>query len=177
MNRKVLIGFGIVGFATAATIFIVNHKRSSDVKKKLAESDTSADSASEKLNEVSEPNPEEQGSTQLKKSVKITPTTLVIGSVGRPVALFQAYLNYRYGTSVKVDGRYGNETRDALRDKLNYICTSYVGDSTCAIKSTDDIAKSALRAVLDKGFMNYFKPYYKTVASEFEPIKWGGVQF
>jgi len=177
MNKTwVYIGVGVL--LIGGTIAFVSYRRKKQVEEQRKKYDTSIEGALGKEQELYETGSEEQGSVQYKKSEKITPTTLVIGSKGRPVGLIQAWMNFKYGSNIKVDGRYGQELRDALRDKLNWWCGSYgFGDSSCTIKSTDTPAKEAIAALKSKNkqFMDYFMKVYPAVGKEFEPIVWGGL--
>lgn len=179
MNRTwVYIGIGVL--AIGGTIAFVSYRRKKQLEKQMKSTDTSVEGALGKPQEVYEAGSEEQGSVQYKKSEKITPTTLIIGSKGRPVGLIQAWMNFKYGANVKVDGRFGQELRDALRDELGWWCGSYgMGDSSCTIKSTDTPAKEALAAMKTKNkqFMDYFMKVYPAVGREFEPVTWGGIAF
>lgn len=179
MQKKwIYIGLGVV--AVGATIGFISYRNKKAVKDALSKSDNTLEgSGGSKGSETYEAGTEEQSSVQFKPSVLLTPTTMKIGSKGRPVALIQSYMNYKYGTNLNVDGRYGSELRDALRDKLGWYCGWYkMGDSTCTITSTESPAKDALSSLLsDAAFKKQFGKDYIKVAKEFEPVKWGGVNF
>jgi hypothetical protein len=179
-NKLIYISLGLL-IASGAIIIASIKKRNKDDDKNNENNDNinSSDISIKNPKELFEKDFEEQGSTDLKKSEKITPTTLVIGSKGRPVGFIQAWLNYKYGANIKVDGRFGQQTRDALRDKLGFWCGSYgLGDKECTIKSSDKFVKDAFKAIKDdKNFLNYLKKVYTPVIKEYEPVEWGGIYF
>ena len=182
MEKKfIYMGLGVLGIAaTIGTVYYINNR---SARRKSESTDTSLEGSSGKDDKLDlhEAGAEEQGSIKYKKSEKITPTTLVIGSKGRPVGVIQAYMNYKYGTTIAVDGKYGTELRDALRDKLGWYCGAYggLGDLNCTIKSTESPAKDAIDLLKkkDKNFLNYFMKVYPPVGREYEPATWGGVGF
>lgn len=180
MQKKwIFISLAIAAIGT--TLGVISYRRSKAIKGELKNSDNSLEGSSDEGDALKtyESGSEEQGSSQLKKSEKLTSNSMVIGSKGRPVGIMQAYMNYKYGTNIKVDGRYGTELRDALKDKLKWFCSSYIGDKTCEIKNTDSPYKDATYLIIkkDKGFMDYLKKVMPPVAREYESVIFGGAKY
>ena len=179
-NEKI-IAISILAIS-AVTVGVIVYTSNKKHKKGMSETDTSLEGAEDKdvkdlLDSVSD---EEQSSKSLKPSKDITSDTMKLGSSGRPVALIQSWLNYKYGEKIDVDGRFGAGTRDAIRNNyITYPCGyGGVGDPKCPISYKGKVAQEAVKGLAyDKTFQKYFINKAKSVWKEFEPMKWGNINF
>jgi len=111
----------------------------------------------------------ERAENQKKKATDNKGDELTIGMQGKRVALLQAMLNYAFGGNLRIDGKYGESTRDAVYNTLSwYEKTPKMWKFDAATIDTDEW--NDIKKVVDKkgGFDEWLarnKEYQKAVNS------------
>lgn len=174
-STKWAIGILAVAAATTGIIIYRTRKQREDLEEPSLDKQLTDKEVFAKLSEG------ERGSQQKKKTLNITSDSIQLGSAGRPVALIQAWLNYKHKANLDVDGKFGEATRAAIR-KAFYITMPCgyggVGNPKCPLKCSDTLVVEAKMGLgHDKKFQEYFIKAVKPVWREYEPYSWCGLNF
>ncbi len=170
-QTKIIIGIiaGVVVVGTGVGIGIYYHNK----KKKGGGGSSGNESNETKGGGVGTsgdaPTSEEITSNQ---KLKGNDTTIKIGSYGKKVAMYQAWLNWKYGANLNIDGKFGDAMMKAVRKYLDSTCglsVAGVGDTQCRLDNNYkvnqlvkvDFAKPEFGKYMkaDKGVQAVFKKY------------------
>lgn len=181
-----IILFSSIGLvAIVSAILLVRKSKKDKLEDSMKKDENGKDLSKAEIKEVKKQNASiaEVGEDEITTKTLIPSDypPLKIGSRGRFVATLQMALNYVHGLKMKVDGRFGGELRDALRDYEGFYCgggwTGGLFNSECAVTMDEysDIhhkarIKSGEKAWVkytssDLGYKNVVKEYAKTTIS------------
>lgn len=160
-NKKLIVGIivGVVVVGTAAGIgyYYYNKNKNkggngggSDDKKGGGGSTSGSDT----------PTTEERSSSEKLPS----DTVVKIGSKGRKVAMYQAWLNWKHGAGLTVDGKFGDSMMKAIRKYVDSTCgigTTVagvgVGDTQCDISKNYKVNQAISKDFSHPDFGKYMK--------------------
>jgi peptidoglycan hydrolase-like protein with peptidoglycan-binding domain len=102
------------------------------------------------------------GETTTKTKIPSTPYPLKVGSVGRSVVILQGWLAFK-GESIDVDGRFGQQTANAVSKYLSSDCVTVMGKIVRCEISSKKMDELVLKDTKTEKFKNFFKKYYPII--------------
>lgn len=157
-NKKLIIGIvvGVVVIGAASGIgyyyYNKNKKKGSD-----GSSDDTKGGGGTSSGGTDTPTTEERSSGE---KISSNDTIIKIGSYGKKVAMYQAWLNWKYGANLTVDGKFGDAMMKAVRKHLSSTCgvsVVGVGDTECRIDNNYKVNKLFTEALKNPEYMKYLK--------------------
>lgn len=155
MNKKLVIGIivGVVVIGTVTGIVIYNKNKN---KSGGGNDGGSSDGKGGSSSGSDTPTSEEQSTIDKLPS----DTVIKIGSKGRKVAMYQAWLNWKYGAGLTVDGRFGDSLMKAARKHLDSTCglsVKSIGDTECRLDNNYKVNKLLTVDLRNPAFSKYMK--------------------
>lgn len=170
-QTKIIIGIiaGVLVIGTGVGIGIYYHKKNKKGGGKGGDNNNETKDGSGGGTSGDVPTSDEIVSNQ---KLKPNDTTIKLGSYGKKVAMYQAWLNWKYGANLTVDGKFGDAMMKAVRKYVFPTCgisVGGVGDTECRLDNNYkinqlvkvDFAKPEFGKYMkaDKGVQQVFKKY------------------
>lgn len=155
-NKKLIIGIAIgvvlIGAASGIGYYYYNKNK----KKGSGGSDDTKGGGGTSSGGSDTPTTEERSSSEKLPSDAI----IKIGSKGRKVAMYQAWLNWKYGAGLTIDGKFGDSMMKAIRKYLSSTCgvsVAGVGDTDCRIDNNYKVNQLISKDFSNPDFGKYMK--------------------